>query len=111
MVTFSNDDLQLITLELTEETHLTRLGIHIDADSLLVGDEITNAVYNPISLKIIQLNLSAAPLQSLDCSGFAVTNGRKADTAVDTIVSGIHPDSPCTNHHHRLGQIFSAYMS
>ena len=110
MVTFSNYDLELITLEITAGTQLTRLGTEISADSLLVGDEIINAVYDPISLKVIQLNLSAATLQNLDCSDIAVTVGRKADTAVDTIVSGIHSDPPCTSHHNRLGQIFSAYM-
>ena len=103
MVTFSNYDLELITLEITAGTQLTRLGTEISADSLLVGDEIINAVYDPISLKIIQLDLSAATLQNLDCSDIVVTVGRKADTAVDTIVSGIHSDPPCTDHHHRLG--------
>jgi len=110
MVTFSNYDLDLITLEITAATHLTRLGTEIRADSLHVGDEIINAVYDPISLKLIQLNLSAATLRNPDCLGREVTIGRKADTAVDTVVSGIHSDPPCTDHHHRLSQIFSAYM-
>jgi len=59
-VTIITNDLDLITLGITEDTTLTRLGTETGQNSPSVGDRIVSAAYDPITRELVHLE-SATP--------------------------------------------------
>ena len=58
--TLTDNSLSIITLTITKDTRLTSLGTAVETSSLRIGDEIDLAIYDPITLEAIQLDLFAA---------------------------------------------------
>ena len=58
--TLTNNSLSIITLTITKDTRLSSRGTAVETISLRIGDEIDLAIYDPITLEAIQLDLVSA---------------------------------------------------